>query len=955
MHQALLDGGGGGGRPRSDGPFDYYDAGPEQVRTAGDQITRVGGDVENLAGDVTGTHRVAQYGVAGLLADPLLAAHDRVRGQVDGWLRGAVFSGGAVRLFADGVAAYNRGIDDLNRRYQTAKENRFWVTAPNPEDYPTAGDFGRAYDLLLADAERALLRELEQERHSTLEPALDDQARLVAGFLDRGPDDAGAVQALYQAGALPLAAPAVFTEVDFGDIDPAELFANLVDSGQLPAELATMTEDELFEWFTNHPTEAGLVAVLLPATGTLPERQQRLVRALGRYDAWLVNQGLAMDPSPAGLSLIGQGNQRLAEINGRAAQGEPLTAAERAYLDAWFNGVGADHLAALDGYVVAATDVPAGLPGYAGQAMIDGNRSEYLSPVADAIMNLSDPDRGGVAGLAELPQAIQDLANTPIGELDRAGFRWPSLDEQGNPDYDRTDPMDFTVAGLDRYGGFADLLESATVDGGVDFTRELGESALRVKQDLNAIAANLTEAVRATDNRPGSYDALWLATFDDEVSDMLSVVAANEPAAAAMLIDDDDRRLLLGLNWYDDDGVVDILEAGTRRDPDGGGELPAAATLAVMQEVGGDRDFYLGRMTEDMSDAVVDAGITWIDAFGRPATTGSPSEYGQYEDPLGNRALGIQLSPADRANFLQFVSGTGEDDAMRFRGASVVYSQDLVAQALQSGDSTVVNLALAAAGRMDGAITAADYEYALDQTGAAYDEAAAAHQAEVRRNAGYALGAKVAWTVGSAAINGATGGSMSLFTSVAGTVVVDPLINEVFSAGPPPTDQTPQTRAELFNADRLDQSAERNYFLLSAHQHAGTDLSGEFPDLYQPDGTLRPFDELAGSARSSDLLQDLQQAQNRAEESWQEPPGRGDIDVGQYYDTERNNIANGSYWQDAPNESGWTDPATARQRLYGERYVGDGRIGGLFGGGDIRAEFERRVPADPAQIYGPRR
>lgn len=927
-------------------PFEYYQTTPEQVRTAGDQVTGIGGDVEYLGGDVTTAHRQAQFGVAGLLADPLLGAHDQVQDKVDRWLRGALFGGGTIRLFGDGIDTYNSGIDDLNGRFETAEANRFWVTAPDPDDYPSVHAYNYAFDGEIATARQAKLEELERERVNVLEPALDEHATLVSGLLDRGPDDTQAVLALYQAGALPLAAPAVFTDVDFSEIDPVELYENLVASGQLPDDLEQMSEDELFEWLTNHPEEAALVAVLVQAPGGLSPGQTNIVRAVGRYDAWLVNRGLEIDPSRAGLSLIRQGNQRLEDINQRLAEGGRLTEAEKAYLDAWFNGVGAENLAALPGYVEDATDIPPGMPGAVAQSLLDANRSTYLSPIADAIMNLSNPDKGGVARMENMPEAIQDLANTPIGEVaDGSGLRWPELDEDGHPVYDQTDPPDFTVAGLDRFGGFVDLLETSTVEGGTIFTRELGEEALRVKQDLNAIAANTSEAIRAMGGDPAQFDALRQATFDDDVSDLLSVVARNQEAAGAMLVNDDDRQLLLGMPWYDDAGVVDVITSGTTRDPDNDSWMPAAATMELMQEVGSDRDFYLGRMTEGISDAVVDAGINWMDTFARPAGSESPSDYGMYEDALGNEALGVQLSPEDRANYLQFVSGTGDEDAMRFRGASVVYSEELVAEALDTGDATIVNRALAASGRLDGAITAADYEYALDRTGDEYDEAMAAHEAAVRRNAGFALGAKVLWTAGSGALGVVTGGTGSVFLSVAGTAVIDPLINEVFDAGEPPVDQTPQTREELFNADRLNQSAERNYFLLSAYQQAGIDMPGEFPDLYQPDGSLRPYDEIVNSDQSSNLLQDLQQAQNRAEESWEGKPNRGDISFGEYYDTERNNIANGSYWRDEPSTSGWTDDDTARQRLYGEHYVGDG---------DVDSLFEDRVLTDTDQYYTPR-
>jgi hypothetical protein len=478
--QAVVDG--GGGRSPADGPFEHYPVSPEQVRAAGDQVTGVGGDVENLAGDVTGAHRVAQHGVAGLLADPMLAAYARVRGQVDQWLRGAVFGGGTIRLFADGIDAYNRGIDGLSQRYQDAKAGRFGVAAPDPEGYASGSDYHQAYAALIAEADLSLLRELERERHSILEPALDGHARMVAGLLDRGPDDATAVLALYQAGALPLTAPAVFTDVDFSGVDPLRLYQNLLASGQLPADLPTMGEDELFDWLTNHPAEAGLLAVLRQVRQPLPAAQTTVLRALGRYDAWVVTRGLGVAPSRAGLALIEQGSARLAQINQRLASGGRLTAADRHYLTAWFDAAGADHLAGLDRYVLAATDIPAGLPGYAAESLIERNRSRYLSPVADAIMNLTNPDRGGVDRLADLPVAIQDLASTPIGELSDNGLRWPVLDESGNPVYAATDPMDFTVAGLASFGGFADLLEPATVDGGGVVSRELGEAALRVKR-----------------------------------------------------------------------------------------------------------------------------------------------------------------------------------------------------------------------------------------------------------------------------------------------------------------------------------------------------------------------------------------------------------------------------------------------------------------------------------------
>jgi hypothetical protein len=443
--------------------------------------------------------------------------------------------------------------------------------------------------------------------------------------------------------------------------------------------------------------------------------------------------------------------------------------------------------------------------------------------------------------------------------------------------------------------------------------------------------------------------ALRTATSDNDVSDMLSVVARNEDGASALVYNDEDRQLLLGMNWYDDGGATDVINSATDRDPEGGGGgmAQAMATQRLMQEVGGDRDFYLGRMTEGMSDAVVDSGINWMDTFGRPATSDTPSNAGYYDDALGHERLGVQLSASDRANFLQFVSGSGLDsdghpdgDAMRFRAASVTYSEQLVADALKGGNATTVDSALATAGRMDGAITAADYEYHLDRTGDDHDEAQAAYEAARDRNWGYALASKVGVTVVSQGINLATGGAAGPFTAVGGSII-NPMIDQVFDAGDPPVDQTPRTREELFNTDQIDYTARRNYFMLSAYERA--DLvpppgqTGDYADVYQRDGSLVDYDTVV---RDPDLINQVQVAQDASQQAWQGGHQHATIGVAEYYDAERNGIANGSYWHDEPHNSGWDDDDTARVRLYGERNVDD-----------LDELDDLRVPVDPGEIY----
>jgi hypothetical protein len=226
---AYADGGGSG----AVGPFDHYPASPHAVRAAAEQMSGFAGQVETLQADVTGAHRPAVYGVAGLLADPMVAAERPVRDGAQQWLGSAVFAGAAVRLFADAVQTYNEGIDDLNRRYWEAKANSFGVTRETlPADATEAQRAAaeRGHENQVADAGAALLAALRQEWHTRIEPALDTQADQVARLLDAGPGDQAAVVELYAAGALPWTAPVIFRNVDFSSV-PVQLPPG-VDGGE---------------------------------------------------------------------------------------------------------------------------------------------------------------------------------------------------------------------------------------------------------------------------------------------------------------------------------------------------------------------------------------------------------------------------------------------------------------------------------------------------------------------------------------------------------------------------------------------------------------------------------------------------------------------------------------------------------------------------------------------------
>ena len=88
-----------------------------------------------------------------------------------------------------------------------------------------------------------------------------------------------------------------------------------------------------------------------------------------------------------------------------------MTEAEQAYLYAWYDGLGADNLAALPAYVDDVLRSVIRVWTRPPWGSIGPIRSRYLSPIADGIMNLSHE----AGSMKHMPQAIQDLANTEIG------------------------------------------------------------------------------------------------------------------------------------------------------------------------------------------------------------------------------------------------------------------------------------------------------------------------------------------------------------------------------------------------------------------------------------------------------------------------------------------------------------------------------------------------------------
>jgi len=192
-----------------------------QIKAAGDAAYRREMQARWATGDVLGI----LMGVAA----------SQVRGRSRELTESAIIAGGSVNRWAQAITDYNRGVDELNAEYATAKAGSFGVPAPS-YDTPAAQrnpqQVTEQHNERVAAAEQALLGTL-RARLRALEQTLDDAASNVSGTLDGGPSDA-AVLALFEAGALPLSVPALLPGLDFSTIDVRAWLDQLARYGDLP-------------------------------------------------------------------------------------------------------------------------------------------------------------------------------------------------------------------------------------------------------------------------------------------------------------------------------------------------------------------------------------------------------------------------------------------------------------------------------------------------------------------------------------------------------------------------------------------------------------------------------------------------------------------------------------------------------------------------------------------------
>jgi hypothetical protein len=799
---------GGGGQL---GPFERYPVTAEGVCGAGDSVSGYAGNLESLQADVDGAHHPAQWGVAGLLASPMLSAARPVQERAGRWLRSAVFGGAAIRLFGDGVAGYNRGVDDLNSRYWAAKGRDFGLSPPDLPEDATGAERREAADefrVRVAEADRAMLGQLSRERHTVLEPALDEQASWVARLLDAGPDSSEAVVELYAAGSMPWTAPMLFRGVDFS---------------QVPLQLSDGD---------------------------------------GAQAAETIRRALAGDASPEEFH---QAMLLLQVVTDRAGyvqeHGGSLTDPELAFLHDFYNGLG-DKLWELPDYIDRDEhhwDAPAinpfgwfdkDAPGFD-----QDTRGWMLAATGTGLLALSNTqlwppdlrsrDPMDAGSPYHLPETVIRLVRDPAVSAETTiigGYPYLEID----------------VDRMDDFTGLARMLGAAPDDleGGTRFSElltqrvaEVASAAQRVHEyDLNDPGLIvLADAFNDFQGVSGTLEALVeVSTRNDEANFRLLTGAANDPMVriGSHLQDPvyelDNRQFLLQslyhFDWSDDGaaaaGLTDWISDRAGAAAAGGGydQMATEAAAALVDlvtttergEGHDDPEAYRVDMYDDLMRTLADRNPEVARSFSRIAA----AYLDDFSEPSGPETLvegdgSLSLSDHDKVRFLDLVA-TDDQAINGLSYAAGQYEQRLLGAGLE-GEAPMTEVGQRSS-RLDGLLAAARVNADLAGRSQEFADAQAAYE-EHMRYAGY--GKTAFTTIAGVGVDASPLKPASPFINAGLGVLAD----EVISGAVP----APGVDPGFDPGDILDQGRDETYAAydyLTALNANGLIPANQIPDEY---------------------------------------------------------------------------------------------------------------------------
>jgi hypothetical protein len=264
------------------------------------------------------------------------------------------------------------------------------------------------------------------------------------------------------------------------------------------------------------------------------------------------------------LAAIAAGTTTLQYINGRTTARDPLNHQDRAYLLGWF-ALEPDQLF-RDLPTTVETAIQHSMLGvpYADEdTYFSQTRDAYLRPVADAMLNLTNPDVGGfpmtmggtlsTQQMSHIPGYLESNFLTDVRTLEigvpsqlqpevaeQRGYPHPLAEQGAGPtavyvlgppsdhhDADTTldhvdawrDDPNVAIPNLERLEGFAHLVEASTVEGGDAFMSNLADHADLVEQQLNELPESHEESLATTFRGLLGEDGEYMGLSPDELGD----------------------------------------------------------------------------------------------------------------------------------------------------------------------------------------------------------------------------------------------------------------------------------------------------------------------------------------------------------------------------------------------------------------------------------------------------
>jgi hypothetical protein len=299
-----------------------------------------------------------------------------------------------------------------------------------------------------------------------------------------------------------------------------------------------------------------------------------------------------------------------------------MTEDELAYLQKFYGQLDADDLSALG----QLKDDNAGLePGQAGWQL------SSIERVANGLNMLMNPNAGGLD-----PSTEEGREGIP------AGIRPFVYDYEDGDIFSQTTESDAFADGVKDFNGFGDLMSTATLATGDQFSKDLATAAVDVQQRTSLQYTGLANEDDWTENT-GS-------------NGMLQAAALNDIASAELLSDDTFREDFLSQQWEDSSGAADLIRSGTTvpegidRDSEAG-MLYRDAAHDLLASAGGDyQDMILGK------DSMLPADHTALQGALADTTLMHMDDVANYGDNSG-----IHYSREERQGIFNLMAETEQD------------------------------------------------------------------------------------------------------------------------------------------------------------------------------------------------------------------------------------------------------------------------------------------------------